>query len=390
MNNKFYDVVIVGGGIMGCSTAYHLMRREEGLKVVVVERDPTYARASSTLSVANVRVQFSLKENVQISSHALEILERFEHEMAVGEDRPYIGFRREGNLFMVKEAGRAAAESALTLQKGLGCHVEWWSPERIRERFPLYDASGYSGGTFGARDGHLDAYALLMGYKAKARSLGAAFIKDEVLEVLREGRRAGGVTLGSGARLTSKIVVNCAGPWAAQVARTAGVVIPVEPVKRQIYALETAVRPEGPLPLTVLPSGLYFRTETGGLILLGKSLADDPVGFDFTWDEKRFTENLWPELAEFVPAFDTLKVKRGWAGLYAVNTLDSNAILGEWPELRGFFLANGFSGHGLQQGPAVGRYLSELILGLKPALDLSIFTPQRVLENRPLSEGGIV
>jgi len=198
------------------------------------------------------------------------------------------------------------------------------------------------------------------------------------------------VTLGSGERLTSRIVVNCAGPWAAQVAETAGVIIPVEPVKRQIYALETAVKPEGPLPLTFLPSGLYFRTETGGLILLGKSMDDDPVGFDFTWDEKRFTERIWPELAEFVPAFDTLRVKRGWAGLYAVNTLDCNAILGEWPELRGFFLANGFSGHGLQQGPAVGRYLSELILGLKPALDLSIFTPQRILDHRPLSEGGIV
>jgi len=310
--------------------------------------------------------------------------------MAVGEETPHIAFRREGNLFLIKEADRAAAESGLALQKGLGCHVEWWSPERIRERFPLYDPSGYAGGTFGARDGHLDAYGLLMGYKAKARSLGAAFIQGEVVEILRQGKRVGGVALGSGARLSSKIVVNCAGPWAAQVARTAGVIIPVEPVKRQVYVLDTAVKPHGPLPLTFLLSNLYFRTETGNLILLGKSLEDDPVGFDFTWDEKRFTERIWPELAEFVPAFDTLKVKRGWAGLYAVNTLDSNAILGEWPELRGFFLANGFSGHGLQQGPAVGRYLSELILGLKPVLDLSIFSPQRILENRPLSEGGIV
>jgi glycine/D-amino acid oxidase-like deaminating enzyme len=164
----------------------------------------------------------------------------------------------------------------------------------------------------------------------------------------------------------------------------------VQPVKRQVFALDTAVKPQGSLPLTILPSGLYFRTETGNLILLGKSLEDDPVGFDFTWDQKRFTDLLWPELAEFVPAFDTLKVVRGWAGLYAVNTLDSNAILGEWPELKGFYLANGFSGHGLQQGPAVGRYISELILGMKPALDLSIFTPLRVLENKPLSEGGIV
>jgi glycine/D-amino acid oxidase-like deaminating enzyme len=164
----------------------------------------------------------------------------------------------------------------------------------------------------------------------------------------------------------------------------------VIPVKRQIYALDTAVKPQGPLPLTVLPSGLYFRTETGGVILLGKSLQQDPVGFSFNWDEERFIELLWPELAEFVPAWERLKIVRGWAGLYDVNTLDGNAIIGEWPEVKGLYLATGFSGHGLQQGPAVGRYLSELLLGVAPSLDLSIFGPKRILENRPLVEGGIV
>jgi FAD-dependent oxidoreductase domain-containing protein 1 len=142
--------------------------------------------------------------------------------------------------------------------------------------------------------------------------------------------------------------------------------------------------------LTILPTGLYFRTETGGLILLGKSMQEDPIGYEFSWDDKRFMEIIWPELAEFVPAFDRLKLVRGWAGLYAVNSLDGNAILGEWPEIRGLFLANGFSGHGLQQAPAVGRYLAELILGHPLSLDLSIFSPIRVLENRPLSENGLV
>ena len=158
----------------------------------------------------------------------------------------------------------------------------------------------------------------------------------------------------------------------------------------ELHALDTAVKPNGPLPLTVLPSGLYFRSETGGLILLGKSLDEDPVGFNFSWDDKRFMELLWPELAEFVPAFDRLKLVRGWAGLYAVNTMDENAILGQWPELKGLYLANGFSGHGLQQAPAVGRYLAELILGNPHELDLSIFHPLRILENKPLSEGGLV
>jgi len=185
-------------------------------------------------------------------------------------------------------------------------------------------------------------------------------------------------------------IINCAGAWAAQVAETAGVKLPVVPVKRQVFTLDTAVKPQGSLPLTVLPSGLYFRTEIGNVILLGKSMAEDPVGIQFSWDDKRFMEVLWPELAEFVPAFDRLKLIRGWAGLYAVNTLDGNAILGEWPEMKGLYLANGFSGHGLQQAPAVGRYLSELILERPPALDLSIFHPDRILENTPLNEVGLV
>ena len=389
-NNDLYDVIVVGGGIMGSSTAFHLMKMDQKLKVAVVERDTTYTSASTTLSMANIRIQFSLKENVQISQHAFEVLDRFEEEMAVDEDKPNIAFHREGNLFLVDEKGRDLAKNAFEMQKTLGCAVEWWSPGEIKEHYPLYDAAPYEGGTFGPKDGHLDAYAVLMGYKAKARSLGAEFIKDDVTQVLVQGKAVRGVRLVSGADLSSQVVVNCAGAWAAQVAESAGVEIPVVPVKRQVFALDTKVKPKGSLPLTILPSGLYFRTETGNLILLGKSLDDDPVGFDFTWDQKRFTELLWPELAEFVPAFDTLKVVRGWAGLYAVNTLDSNAILGEWPELKGFYLANGFSGHGLQQGPAVGRYLSELILGAKPVLDLSIFSPRRILENKPLSEGGIV
>jgi glycine/D-amino acid oxidase-like deaminating enzyme len=119
-------------------------------------------------------------------------------------------------------------------------------------------------------------------------------------------------------------------------------------------------------------------------------MPEDPVGFSFSWEDKRFYEILWPELAEFVPDFESLKLIRGWAGLYAMNTLDGNAILGEWPELNGLFLANGFSGHGLQQAPAVGRYIAELITRQSHAMDLSIFNPARILDNRPLNENGIV
>ncbi|MBW2308948.1 MAG: FAD-binding oxidoreductase [Deltaproteobacteria bacterium] len=386
MSRKIFDVVIVGGGIMGSCTAYYLMKLDKTLDVAVLERDPTYSKASTTLSMGNVRVQFGLKENIQISQYALEVFRSFDEDMAVDDDRPDIGHRMEGNLFVVDEEGRSVSEKSLALQQGLGCRVQWWSPQEIKDRYPLYDPSGYVGGTFGAEDGLIDPYSLVMAYKNKAKSLGAKFFKDEVTGIKISGGKTVGVRTVSNVDPGAGFVVNCAGAWAAQLAKTAGIDLPVLPVKRQVFALDTAVKPERPLPLTLLPSGLYFRSETGGLILLGKSMEEDPVGFDFTWDNKRFMDILWPELAAFVPAFDTLKVVRGWAGLYAVSTLDNNAFIGEWPGIKGYYMANGFSGHGLQQGPAVGRYLSELILGLPPELDLSIFSPERILEDKPIRE----
>jgi len=390
MTNTAYDVIIIGGGIMGSATAFYLMQADHSLKVAVIERDPSYARASTTLSLSNVRIQFSLKENIQISRYTMEVLDRFAEEMAVDDRVPNVYFHREGNLFLVDRENRAAAEQAFDLQKKLGCRIEWWPPEKIKAQYPLYEPGKLVGGTFGSDDGHIDAYAMLMAYKAKARSWGAEYIGAETAQIRTSGKQVDGVELADGRQLTADCVINCAGAWAARIAETAGVKLPVIPVKRQVFALDTAVKPDRPLPLTVLPSGMYFRSETGGLILLGKSMDEDPVGFNFSWDDKRFQEILWPELAEFVPAFDRLKLVRGWAGLYAVNTLDGNAILGEWPELKGFYLANGFSGHGLQQAPAVGRYLSELILNRPVTLDLAVFSPQRILENKPLSEGGLV
>jgi glycine/D-amino acid oxidase-like deaminating enzyme len=389
-NNQTYDVINTGGGIMGSATAYYLTKTDPALNVVVVERDPTYARASTTLSMSNVRIQFSLKQNIQISQFAFQVLETFEEDMAVGDHTPKIYFHRDGNLFLVGEQNLEAARRAYDLQRSLGCRVEWWSPAEIKAHYPLYEPAGYVGATFGPDDGHFDAYAALMAYKAKARSQGAHYLTGEVVKIRTATGRVAGVDLGSGEALAGGCVVNCGGAWAAQIAATAGVKLPVIPVKRQVFALDTAVKPDGPLPLTVLLSGLYFRTETGGLILLGKSMEDDPVGFNFSWDQQRFMEILWPELAEFVPAWDRLKLIRGWAGLYDVNTLDHNAIIGEWPEINGLYLATGFSGHGLQQGPAVGRFLAEIILNKPISLDLSSFSPQRILENRPLSEAGIV
>ena len=386
MEKEVYDIAVIGGGVMGSSTAYHLMRADNSLKVCFIEKDPLYEHASSMLSMANVRVQFGLKENIQISQYALDCLERFAEEMEVDGEQPDIGHRKEGNLFVVDEAGEAESKRSLDLQQRLGCQVEWWSPQQIVEHYPLYDPAHCVGGTFGTEDGYLDPYAVVMAYKKKAVSLGADFIKDEVVEIKKANGQVEGVRLRSNDNVKAGVVINCAGAWAAELAKTAGMDIPVVPTKRQVFCLSPAVTPDGPLPLTLLPSGLYFRTETGGLILVGKSMDNDPIGFDFSWDDKRFYELLWPELAGFVPAFDTLKLMRGWAGLYAVSTLDDNAFIGEWFELKNYYLANGFSGHGLQQAPAVGRYLSELILGVPPELDLSIFKPDRILTGDAIRE----
>ncbi len=181
--------------------------------------------------------------------------------------------------------------------------------------------------------------------------------------------------------------MNAAGAWAPKLANTVDVKLPIAPTKRQVTIIETNLHSEKTLPALFLPSGLYIIHEGEGLFMCGKSLPDDPITYDdFRWEKKKFEEVIWPELVEYISEFDRLKILRGWAGLYEVNTLDGNAILGEWSQLKGFYLANGFSGHGFQQCHAVGRYIAELILQKTPTLDLSIFSPQRILENRPVFE----
>ena len=390
LKSNSYDVFVVGGGVMGSSVAYHLLTLEPTLRLAVIERDPTYARASTPLSLGGVRIQFRLRENILMSLYAQEVFDRFDEEMAVDGEKPSINFRREGYLYLIDSGGRPAAEESMVLQKKLGGKVEWWSPEEIKIHFPLLSTEGLVGATFGPRDGYLDPHAVLTAYRAKAIALGARFLVDEVVELRKSGCSLRGVRLASGQILDGGVVVNAAGPWAAEVARTAGVELPISPTNRQVFAVKPSIPPERPLPLVIAPSGLYFRSETGGLILVGRSLWEDRVGFDFSWEWPRFTEVLWPELAKIVPAYETLKLVRGWAGLYEMNRLDENGILGPWPDLKELYLINGFSGHGLQQSPAAGRYLAELILKRPPALDLSCFSPQRILDNRPLEEAGVV
>jgi glycine/D-amino acid oxidase-like deaminating enzyme len=385
--SKNYDVIIVGGGVMGCATAYYLLKNNSHLRVAIIEKDSSYEKASTPLSDGNTRVQFNIKENIQISQYGLEALAGFADDMEVDGDKPDIAFRQQGNLFILDQASKDESLEGLKLQQSLGCKVEELSLDQVKTRYPLYSLKDCVAGTFGSQDGTMSPLAVLIGYKKKAISLGADYIQSKVTEILRNKHQVTGVKLSNGDVLQSQIAMNAAGAWAASLAKTANVDLPILPIKRQVTVFKTYAQPETILPGLFLPSGLYIFHEREGIFTTGKSFKDDYVGTDdFNWDKKKFEEVVWPEMAEYIPEFEQLKIMRGWAGLYEVNTLDGNAILGEWPELKGFYLANGFSGHGFQQCHAVGRYIAELILGKTPTLDLSIFSPKRILENRPVFE----
>ena len=389
MSKQQYDIIFVGAGVMGCAIATHLLRRDSQLRVALIEKDLTYRYSSTILSDGNSRVQFNVKQNIQMSQYALDVLATFGDDMAVDGEKPDVAFRRQGNLFLTDEAGLDEVKAGLALQQSLGGNVAWLTPEETQDVYPLLNIEDglFVGGTLGRDDGTMLPQAVLEAYKKKAVALGATLIEAEVTAVHHQSNQVTGVQLKNGALLQAGVVVNSAGAWGTHIAQTCGVQIPMQPVMRQVFILETAVRPQTTLPLLLLPSGSYLIHEGHGLFMCGRSFADDPITTtDFSWQRHKFEERIWPELAEFLPAFDSLRVTDGWAGMYAVNSFDGNAILGEWPELRGFYLVNGFSGHGFQQCHAVGRYLAECILGVPPTLDLSIFSPRRILENAPVFE----
>ena len=372
---------------MGWATAYHLLRLEPDLEVVVVERDPSLRYSSSLLSDGNVRIQFNLEENVAISRFAMETLETFSDNFSLGEFVPDPQMRKQGNLFLVDEAGRDDALLGLATQQAMGCDSEWLDKSVVEARFPALVSDGLVGGTYGPSDGSVDPNAVIEGYRRNAIAEGARATEADVISVTTRHDRVTGVALADGSSLDSDFVVVCAGAWSPRLLETVGVAIPVEPVMRTVYVVAGDVVGGDSLPSVFLPSGVYVLPENDGTYLIAWSTDDDPVGFDFTpAPRSKFYEVIWPELASSLPAFDRLEVIRSWAGLYAQNRLDANAIIGEWPGMKGLFQATGFSGHGFQQCHAVGRHLAELIGESEPSLDLSRLGPQRILDNQPLLE----
>ena len=380
------DVVIIGGAANGWATAYHLLRLDPSLEVTVVERDPTLRHSSTMLSDGNVRIQFNLEENIRISQYAMEVLEEFPETMTVGEFQPDPKLRKQGNLFLVDDDTKQAALAGLANQQRLGCDSVWLDMDEVADRWPALTSGTLVGGTFGPSDGSVDPAAVVEGYRRKALEMGAEAVVGEVTALIASGDLITGVRLADGKTLGANNVVVAAGAWTTELLRTVGVEIPVEPVMRTVYVVRADVEGGPSLPSLFLPSGVYAIPEHD-TFFMAWSTDDDPIGFDFTPAPRdRFYEIIWPELVTHLPAFDRLEVVRSWAGLYAQNRLDANAIIGEWPGISGLHLATGFSGHGFQQCHAVGRYLAELITGTDPALDLSRFGPQRIIDGEPYAE----
>jgi glycine/D-amino acid oxidase-like deaminating enzyme len=257
----------------------------------------------------------------------------------------------------------------------------------ISERFPALTSDDFVGGTYGPSDGSVDTAAVVDGYRRKAKADGATSISSTAVSIEMDGDEVSGVRLADDSTLGADAVVVCAGAWSTELLATVGVHIPVEPVMRTVYVVSGDVEGGDAIPSFFLPSGVYVLHEQPGTFLMGWSTEDDPVGFDFTPSPRaKFYDQIWPELATRLPAFDRLEVVRSWAGLYAQNRLDANAIIGEWPGIGGLFQATGFSGHGFQQCHAVGRHLAELICDHSPSIDLGRLGPERIVAGEPLFE----
>lgn len=386
-----YDIVIVGGAIVGSSVAWAL--REEGFNgsIAVIERDPQFAQAATTLSCASIRQQFSIPENIRLSQYTLGLFRRLKEEFGTDAD---IAFREGGYLILAGPDGLPILRANHAVQAAEGADIIVEDGDALARRFPWMATDGISAGAYGrSGEGWFDAHAYLQLFRRALRTRDVALIADEVTAIGRDGGTIATVSLASGKTLAAGTVVNAAGPNAGRVAALAGIDLPVEPRKRSVFVFEARDRFDD-MPLIVDPSGIYMRPE-GSVYIAGGAEPEatdgpaDPADFEPDWS--LFEETIWPVLATRVPAFEAIKATRAWAGHYDYNTLDQNAVIGRHPEVSNFVFANGFSGHGLQQAPAVGRAVAELIVhGAYRTIDCSVFGYERIAEGRPYRELNVI
>ncbi|WP_027135699.1 NAD(P)/FAD-dependent oxidoreductase [Geminicoccus roseus] len=386
-------VVIVGGGVMGCAVAASLRQAAPEREVVVVERDATYRQASSALSASSIRRQFSQPVNMAIGAYGYAFLKDAARHLAVDGEMPDIGLRDGGYLFLAPEAAAPAMREVHELQRAQGAEVALLDPAELQVRFPWLSTEGIALASLGlSGEGWFDGYGLLQAFRKRAIADGARFVAGEAAGFERSGARVLAVRLADGTRIEAQEIVVAAGPWSGKVGAMLDIDIPVRARRRSVFVLDTP-DPLEPCPLLIDPSGFWLRPE-GRFYLSGMSpLAgeDDPDDLPLEVAHDSFEEKLWPALAGRVPSLERLKVASSWAGYYEMNTVDQNGLVGTWPGLDNLFLATGFSGHGIQQAPAVGRGLAELMLtGAYRSLNLSDLSPRRLAEGRPLVERAVI
>lgn len=387
-------IVIVGGGVIGSAIAsFALADPAFRGKVTVVERDPSYARASSALSASSIRQQFSTAINVEIGRHGIEFLRRIGDALAVGGERPDIGLVEPGYLFLATSAGRPVLERNHALQRSLGVEVALLDPAALSERYPWLSTEGVAAGSLGlSGEGWFDGWSLLQAFRRHARSLGASYVTAEAVGFEKAAGRIAALELADGSRISGDVFVDAAGPWAASVARWAGIDLPVRARRRCVFVFSCAT-PLPRCPLVVDTTGLWFRPEGEHQFICGISPdeANDPDDAPLEVDHAIFDEVLWPALAARAPAFEAIRQTHAWAGYYEYNTVDQNGIVGPHPECANLVFANGFSGHGIQQSPAVGRGVAELLVhGGYRTLDLSPLAFERFARGELVVELNVV
>lgn len=393
MAKQIADVVIIGGAVMGSSVACHLAQRNDfSGRIVVVEADPAYEICASARSAASIRQQFSSAINIEISLYGIQFLREIGANLAVNGDKPAIDLNEGGYLFLATQNKADILEENHKLQQKLGADIGYYDAHGLQQKFPWLTVSDLAAGCHGLTgEGWFDGYGLMQAFRKKARALGVEYIaaKAEL-----EADRPGGwqVTLSSGDTVSTPVVVNCAGASGGpEICRQIGLDVQVVPKKRCVFTFDCKDTLES-FPLLIDPTGTYVRPEGTGYICGSAPPPDqDPECTDFDVDYAFFENHVWPILAARVPAFEAIRPGAAWAGTYDMNLFDHNAFIGPVSGLDGFFLALGFSGHGLQQSPAVGRGLAELIAaGSYQSLDLSPLSFDRLAANSPIVEKNVV
>ncbi|SLN67609.1 Sarcosine oxidase subunit beta [Roseovarius litorisediminis] len=393
-----YDVVIVGGAMMGASTAWFLTDTPDfDGSVLVVERDPSYEFCSTAHSNSCIRQQFSTEINVRISQFGADFINNLPRHMGNDPRVPQLRIQNYGYLYLAdNDAFADILRDNQKVQHAAGAGTRLLSPEQIKEAYPFYNVDDVVLGSLNTVDeGYWDSIAVFDWWRRQSRERGVEYVANEVVTMAKNaaGTRVETVTLASGEVISCGQVVNCSGPRAARTSRMAGIDIPVEPRKRYTWVFSAEKPLDRELPLTVDPSGVHMRQDGKTTYMAGGHSEVDPaVDYDdFNMDLSLWENHVWPAIATRIPQFEAIKVMREWTGHYAYNTFDHNAIIGPHDTIENFIFLNGFSGHGLQQAPAMGRGTAEwLTYGEYRSLDLTPFHYDRILRNAPLVEKAII